>query len=135
MITTPYSLELTKNQDAKDAIAGTSTAVVPLKMKIYLGGNVIPGKIQTYIGTLQAVARAMSGKVLQSAGTGAVVGYGDWRNAVAGNIVLAADVTGVTADHVAIIVSGTFDTQAATHFYDETFKQLLNVLLEKTSTN
>jgi hypothetical protein len=47
-------------------------------------------------------------------------------------------ITGITDDDVAIVVSGNFLDAAhkgATHFYEETFEQLLEVLLENTKDN
>ena len=135
MITTPFSLELTRDQDAISIVEGVLPAVVVGKMKIFLGANVNPGRPQNYVGSLRACYRhLMNESAKKGVATDEVVS-GDWKNASAGNILLAVNGAGITDDDVAIVVSATFVTNGATHFYTETFNQLINGLLERVSDN
>ena len=140
-ITTPYSLELRADQDAKDTVAGTVSDTVAQKMKVYLGGttpiplgNVPAHKRQAYIGTLKAAFAFLKTKVGSNTTAGTKVVYGNWDAGSSGNFTLAAGTSGITAGDVAIIVAGNFPFHRS-GLSDETFKQLINVLLEKTKGN
>jgi len=133
-ITTPYSLELSQDQDAKDAIASTTASVVAQKMKIFIGANVLPHRRQAYIGTLKAAFAKLLTEQGGNTNASAKVIYGDWQAGSNGNFLIEADIGSVTADDVAIIVSGSFQFHRS-GLSDETFKQLINVLLEKTKGN
>lgn len=136
MITVPFSLELARDEDAISIVEGTLPDPVALKMKIFLGANVNPGLPQTYIGSLKAVYRHMMNERFKSTASALPgVGFGDWQSAGAANIEIDAGVGSVTADDVGISVAGNFETEAATHFYTETFNQLINGLLERVSDN
>lgn len=133
-ITTPYSLELQLDQDAKDVVAGTTTDIVTQKMKVFLGANVPPQRRQAYIGTLKAAFAHLLTEAGSSTSSGAKVVFGRWDSGSSGNFTVALGVTGITADDIAIIVSGNV-TFHRSGLSDETFKQLTNVLLEKTKGN
>lgn len=135
MITVPYSLELARDEDSISIVAGTTSAIVAGKMKIFLGSNVTPGLQQNYIGSLKACYRHLMNESAKKDSAADVVASGDWRNASAGNIVLAATPVIAIAGNVAIIVSSSFSTDGATHFYTEAFDQLINGLLERVSSN
>ena len=134
MITTPFSLELARDEDAISIVEDVDPAVVPTKLKIFLGANVNPGSPQVYVGTLRACFRHWMNERGKKEAESAVV-RGDWQNASAGNIVIATGVGGLTDDDVAISISAAFSTDGATHFYTETFNQLMNGLLERVSDN
>ena len=135
MITTPFSLALARDEDAISIVEGLIPDAVSGKMLIFLGANVNPGLPQTYIGTLKACFRhLMNESAKKDSAVNAVVS-GDWRNASAGNIVLAGGAGGVGDNDVSISVAGSFSTDGATHFYTETFNQLINGLLERVSDN
>jgi len=135
-ITVPYSLDLGPHDDAKDAAEGSVPDTVPQHMKIYLGANVDPTRMQSVVGSLQAVYRYMMSEDFKSnIGAATRAGYAPWESASAMDVTMESGVTGITDDHVAIIVSGNFDQGGRTHFYTETFNQLVNVLLEKTKDN
>ena len=137
-ITTPYSLELTKNNDARDAVAGNTPDSVGGKMKIFLGANVDPGKGQSIQGTLRNCLRYIlneRGRFYTGSGTYSVYGP---VGAVYNELTLNPSGTlGIGDDDVAVVVSGSFVSLAhgATHFIDETARQLMRVLLEKTKDN
>ena len=135
MITTPFSLELARDEDAISIVEGIVATVVAGKIKIFLGANVVAGSPQVYVGTLRACYRHLMNESAKKASSADVVASGDWQNASAGNIVLAADAAGLTADDVAISVAADFSTDGATHFYTETFNQLMNGLSERVSDN
>ena len=135
-ITTPFSVELTKNEDAISIVEGAVVDSVAEKLKVFLGVNVNPGSPQVYIGTLKACFRhAMNERFKNTASAGAAYIHGDWQNASAGNIQISTLAVTVGDDDVAISVAGNFETQAATHFYTETFDQLIDGLLERTKDN
>ena len=136
MITTPFSLELTKDEDAKDAEAGAVATVVAGKVKIFLGANVLANRPQVYVGTLRACYRHLMNERAKRGVAGDLVSFGDWQNASAGNITIASDIAGLDDDDVAIVLSDTFNANTVmTHFVTETFNQLMNVLLERTKDN
>lgn len=134
-ITTPFSLSLGRDEDAIAAVEGSGTDSVPDKMKIFLGENVLASRPQVYVGSLKAVFRHMMNESWKrTANDSSQTGHGHWQAAGAANISIG--VSGdVGPDDVAIIVSGTFEVEAATHFYDETFHQLLDGLLERANQN
>ena len=136
MITTPFSLELTRGQDAIDIVEDTVPDTVSASMKIFLGANVNPGKVQSYVGSLRACFRHLMNEQVKRDTEGvSLVVRGDWLSASAGNITFVGGTGQIGADDVAIVVAGTFADEGATHFYDETFKQLINGLLERTKAN
>ena len=135
-ITTPYSLQLARNEDAISIVAGTVPDVVSGRFKIFLGANVNAGSPQVYVGTLKACFRHLSNEQLKKGTSGDKIAAGDWRNASAGNILLPSDIVGLTGNDVAIVVAANFSlSSGSTHFYTETFDQLIEGLLERTKTN
>ena len=140
-ITAPYSLELAKNDDAIKAVADDTVTTVAGKMKIYLGDNVVPGKRTSYMASLKnCFNRLMNDIARGNTGSGVIAVFGPWDNATSGNITRESGTGNVTADDVAIVCSGTFpDGQArnkgGSHWYQETFEQLLEVLAENTKSN
>jgi len=133
-ITVPYSLELTQDEGAKDAVADTAATAVAGKMKIFIGSNVTPAHRQAYVGTLKAAfAKLKSDKGSDQSATTKVI-YGSWNAGSSGAFTVADTTAGITATDVAIVVSDTFNIHRS-HMADETFKQLINVLLEKTKGN
>ena len=134
-ITTPFGLELARDEDAKDAVEGDTNVLVALKIKIFLGANVNPALIQTYVGSLRACYRHLMNEALKKGISSATVGRGDWRAASAGNISIDSGTAFITDDDVAVIVSGTLTPVGGTHFQTETFNQLINGLLERTKDN
>jgi hypothetical protein len=126
-ITGPYSLELTAHEDAKEAVAGTTTAIVAGKMKIYLGTAVNPGMRQSITGTLKACLRVLMSEKARRENTGDLVARASWDS---GSVTVETVITNIAVTDVAIIVSSTFDATGQTHFYDETLNQLLDVFLE-----
>lgn len=133
-ITTPYSLELRLDEDAKDAVAGTVVDTALGKIKIFLGANILPQNRQTYIGTLKAAFATLLTERGSSTSAGTKVIFGNWQAGSSGNFTVASGTSSVTVDDVAIVVSGTVPFHR-TGLSDETFKQLINVLLEKTKGN
>lgn len=132
-ITAPYSLELTQDESAKNAVAGTLVTAIVGKMKIFLGANVKVGHRQAYIGTLKAAFATLKSAKGSSVSTVRVIS-GKWDAGSSGNFLIDTVTTGVTVDDVAIVVASDFGFDK-THMSDETFKQLINVLLEKTKSN
>ena len=51
-ITTPYGLELARDEDSRDAVADAIPNPTNGKLKIFLGDDVDPGKVQSIVGTL-----------------------------------------------------------------------------------
>lgn len=134
-ITTPYSLELTANENTKDAVAGAVVTVVAGHLKIFLGSAVDPGKRQQYVGSLRACYRKLITDDEKEGTTGDLVAYGDALSARDGNITIAADTLGVGAGDVAIVKSSSFAASGRTHKMTETFNQLINALLENSKDN
>ena len=134
-ITTPYSLELTAGEDAKDATAGTVVTVVAGKLKIFLGSAVDPGKRQQYVGSLRACYRKLMAEAEKRGTPGDLVAYGSAIGASDGNITVEAVTTNVGVTDVAIVVSSSFAADGRTHKTTETFHQLINALLQKTAAN
>lgn len=137
-ITTPYSLQLTKNEDARDAVAGNTPDGVGGTIKIFLGANVDPSKGQSIQGTLRNCLRYIlneRGRFYTGAGTYSVFGpVGSTYNDLTLN---PTGTLGIGDDDVAIVITGSFVSLAkgATHFIDETARQLMRVLLERTKGN
>jgi hypothetical protein len=134
-ITTPFSLELTRDEDAISIVEDVTTLSVPLKMKIFLGADVNPGQAQVYVGTLKSCFRHLMNESAKKGTIAVVTAYGDWQNASAGNITLANDGSGVLDTDVLISVAGGFAPDGKTHFYTETFDQLIEGLLERVKDN
>lgn len=135
-ITTPYSLELTADEDAREAVVGAVVTVVAGKLKIFLGAAVTPEKMQSIVGSLKACYRVAMNRVLKRGVAADVVAFGNFLSATAGSITLAADTVGVGTTDVAVVISQTFGSSggfAQTHMDTETFDQLINVLLENSS--
>jgi len=132
-ITTPYGLELGRDDDAKDATADAIPNPTAGKMKIYLGANINPGKHQSIQGTLvQALNKLMADHLRNDAGSATCAAFGP-LGATASNITInKGGITGIGDNDVAITVASDFLAQGGTNFYAETFRQLLNVLRENT---
>lgn len=128
-LTSPYTLELTKDEDAKDATPGVTPSIVSTKMQIGLGTNADPAKLQACIGSLQSCYRRLMTAAKANQNGAALCAYGPWDEAVSGNITVASTL-GTTTDAVTITVAGDFAGEGATHFIDETFHQLINKLRE-----
>jgi hypothetical protein len=141
MITVPYSLELSAHQDAKAAVAGTTVDTVSGKMKIFLGADVIPSRRQSIVGSLRACFnRVLNDEARGNPGASTICAFGPWASATSGNVQIEQGTTNVAAGDVAIVCSGTFPSgfaanKGATHFYQETFDQLIEVFLENTKDN
>jgi hypothetical protein len=142
MITVPYSLELSAHQDAKAAVAGTTVDTVSGKMKIFLGADVQPDKRQSIVGSFHALYRRLMNHVASggATGNGTICVFGPWDSATSGNVQIEQGTTNVATGDVAVVCSGTFPSgfaanKGATHFYQETFDQLVEVFLENTKDN
>ena len=139
MITVPYSLELESDEDARQAVAGAVVTVVVGHMKIFLGASTDPAKQLSIVGSLRSIYRLMMNELLKQDATATdQVGSGNYLTATSGNITLAIVTAGVGVEDVALVISNTFGadgTQGVTHMYNETFDQLINVLLENLSQN
>ena len=133
-ITTPYSLELTADEGAKNAVAGAVATAVAGKMKIYLGTNVSPGRRQQYVGVLKAAYVFFKNQKGSKEDTSVKAIIGDWQTGSSGSFSFEAGITGITVESVALVIDGAFPSNRS-HLADETFKQLINVLLEKTKNN
>jgi len=138
-ITTPYGLELARNDDARDVVADALPAPSAGKLKIYLGANIDPAKRQSIHGTLTLMFNALMAEHLRSySGSGTCSVYAPVGATVMDVTIEKTGIMGITDDDVAIVVAGNFldaAHKAATHFYEETFEQLLEVLLENTKDN
>ena len=130
-ITAPYTLALTKDEDAKDATAGSTPGIVAGKIQIGLGANAKPARLQACIGSLDSCYRRLITAAKANTGGTALCAYGAWDGAVAGNITVATTFAG-TADDVSITVAADFagTSEGPTHFIDETYNQLINKLRE-----
>lgn len=133
-ITVPYSIELGMNEDAKNAVEGTLPVNVPGKMKLYLGPNVDPHKMQQVVGALKNCYRIFKTVHGSNTNPGTKMAHGHWQTASSGNINISATAPAPTADSVLIVTGNNFFT-GRSHMMEETFKQLINVLLEKTKDN
>jgi hypothetical protein len=134
-ITTPFSLELGRDEDAISIVEGITSDAVPGKMKIWLGNNVNPGQAQVYVGTLKSCFRHLMNESAKKGATGVTVAYGNWISASAGNITIDSNASGAGFNTVVISVSAGFGSGGATHFYTETFDQLIEGLLERVKDN
>ena len=135
-ITTPYSLELARDEDAISAVEGNTPDVVAGKMKIFLGANVLPSRPQTYQGSLERCFRELLFALRPDrTGVADVSASGHWQAASAGNITVAPGILAIGDDDVAVVLAANFAEPGATHFAEETFKQLTEVLRENTADN
>ena len=135
-ITVPYSLALGANEDAKAAVPGNDTSLIPGKMKIFILDNANPKRMQSIVGSLRSVFKcAMSERFRAADNATALAGFGPWNHATCGNVTINSDGAGITLDDVGIQLPTDFAGAGATHMYQETFDQLINVLLEKTKDN
>ena len=141
MITVPYSLELSAHQDAKAAAAGIAVDTVAGKMKIFLGADAIPSRRQSIVGSLRACFnRLLNDEARGDTGAATICAFGPWASATSGSVTVEGGTTNVGAGDVAIVCSGTFPSgfaanKGASHFYQETFDQLIEVFLEYTKDN
>jgi hypothetical protein len=131
---TPYSLELGKDGDAKDVVDGTTSDIVAGKMKIFFGLDAQLGQRQTLLGNIKNCYRALMDQYYRKGSASSIVAYGQWKSVSAGTVLFTGDPIDVGDGDIAVIVSSTFDDDT-THFADETFKQLVNVFLERTMEN
>lgn len=135
-ISTPYSLELTRDEDAKNATADVLPDLVVGKMKVFLGSGINPSRKALWRGALDACYRKLMNEVLKKElvpGTDWVARV-VWDRAVNALISLENDTLGVTDNDVAIVIESTFAPNS-THFATETFDQLMEVLTEHTKAN
>ena len=135
-ITTPYGLELGRDDDAGDAVADTFPNPSAGKMKIFLGTNIDPSKRQSINGTLICCFNKLMGSHLrQYAGAAACAAYAPLGGTEMDVTINKTGITGIGDNDVAITVAGDFlslGRQGSTGFYKETFEQLLEVLRENT---
>ena len=131
-ITVPYTLELTKDEDAKDATAGTTLGIVAGKMQIGLNTGADVSRLQACIGSLRSGYRRLITDAKANQSGAAITARGNWADAVAGNITVASTLAATTGD-VTITIAGDFAGEGATHFIDETFDQLINKLRENSA--
>ena len=138
-ITAPYSLELGRNDDAGDAVAGIIPNPTAGKLKIFLGDNVDPGKVQSIVGTLTCCFNVLLEEHYRHySGAATCAAYAPLGGTAMDVTVNKTGITGIGDGDVAITVAGDFlsqKRQGGTHFLKETFEQLLEVLLEKTKDN
>ena len=135
-ITTPYSVELERNQQSIDVVEAAAATVVANKMKLFVGGNIEVWQRQAYVGSLKNCFNVLMNEVVRlplAAPANRVV-YGPGLSAKEINITIDTDPTSVGADDVAISVSSTFtDKPGDSQFYQETFDQLIEALLENSA--
>lgn len=138
-ITAPFSLELTADEDAREATAGTVSTVVLAKMKIFLEDTVGLTKHQSINGSLRNCFRLLMAEVSRrDVSSDDQVASGNYLTASAGNITLDTDLLSIAVGDVVLIVSGTFGSSAGkaqTHMFTETFNQLMDVLSERLAQN
>ena len=97
MITTPYSLELTAHQDAKEAVADIDSTAVAGKMKIFLGSSVTAANRQSYVGTLKAIFRTFMEKEGRAAVSTNRFASADAMSGSASTVTIGADGTAIGA--------------------------------------
>jgi len=129
-ITTPYSLEMTADEDARDIVAGTVVTLVNDHLKIFLGATVPPGKQQTIVGTLERCFRLLMNTNTRVATNADLVAYGDYASGIEQEITIEGITGNVGDDDVAVVMSDTFTASANTHMLEESFRQLVNKFLE-----
>ena len=139
MITTPYSLVLGRDDDARDVVAGTTANTVAGKMKLFLGASVDPTKRQSIMGAVEILLKEgmrTDWRGDTSSG-GTVTIYGPYDQLNYSNVVrsAAAPETVVGDNDVSLSVPNTFMAGNQTHFITETAHQLANVLLERSKDN
>ena len=138
-ITAPYSLELGRNDDAGDAVADAIPNPTAGKLKIFLGDNVDPGKVQSIVGTLTCCFNVLLEEHYRHySGAATCAAYAPLGGTAMDVAVNKTGITGIGDGDVAITVAGDFlaqKRQGGTHFLEETFEQLLEVLLENTKDN
>ena len=138
-ITAPYSLELRRNDDAGDAVAGIIANPSAGYLKIFLGDDVDPGKVQSIVGTLTCCFNVLLEEHYRKFfGAATCAAYAPLGGTAMDVTVNKSGITGIGDGDVAITVSGNFlaqKHQGGTHFLEETFEQLLEVLLENTKDN
>ena len=108
-ITTPYSVELERNQQSIDVVEAAAATVVANKMKLFVGGNIEVWQRQAYVGSLKNCFNVLMNEVVRlplAAPANRVV-YGPGLSAKEINITIDTDPTSVGADDVAISVSST----------------------------
>ena len=133
-IETPYSLELGYNEDARDAIEFNGDADgdhVSGKIKMFLDVGVPTNKIQSVVGSARACFRHYMNEQGKTGNTTLNVLYGNWESASAGNIHLDFTAAELQPDDIFF----TLANPLSSHKLDETFKQLINVFLERTKDN
>ena len=133
-ITIPYGVELGAHEDAKDAVEGDGSTIVAGKMTLALTATVPPARAQAIICSRKNVFRHMMNESLKKRVAGAdLYGFANWADASSGNVTVGGTTTGLADGDVIIALSSTFP--AGTHFYKETFDQLINVLRENLTEN
>lgn len=130
-ITAPWSVELSKDADKKDAVADTVATVVAGKVKLFIGSGVNIGRRQSIVGTVTALLGVLLNDAMRDSDNATdIVVSGHWQHASAGSAVVATTIAGLTTTDVALVVSGSFTTGEESHFYEETVNQLIAAYLE-----
>jgi hypothetical protein len=124
------SIELTKDQIKRDAgAAGTSPSVVATKMKIYIGASVAQGEKTTLMAGCRKLLNVLKEQLKKGTSGDLVVSFEAPLNANK-DITLATVTTGLTANSVALVYSGTFNgtKYTATGLANTTGRYLIDLL-------
>ena len=139
MISTPYGVELKRNEDAKHATEDAIPNPTAGHLKLFLGADVDPSKGQSIQGTLRSCFNTLMAEHYRGYGGAATcAAYAPLGGTAMDVTINTTGITGIGDGDVAITVAGDFlaqGKQGSTGFLDETFEQLLEVLLENTKDN
>ena len=139
MISTPYGVELKRDEDAKHATEDAIPNPTAGHLKLFLGTDVDPSKGQSIQGTLRSCFNTLMAEHYRGYGGAATcAAYAPLGGTAMDVTINTTGITGIGDGDVAITVAGDFlaqKRQGGTHFLQETFEQLLEILLENTKDN
>ena len=130
-------MDIAPGDAAESATADIVATVVAGKMKIFLGSSVDPAKRQSIRGSLKVIYNFMMTEAAKGTVTsGDIVAFGDYIEVDQATITLTNVITGIGANDVAVVVSGSFGSATnQTIEYREAFRKLNAQLLTRSAGN
>lgn len=127
-LTPPVSIELGLNEDARQAVVGSTITPAAGKVKIFLGDSIEANKALSVTSTLRSLMRFQKANATNTN----LYYWGGLSDSAA--TFSQADVSGAGVSDVALAFGVDVDV-TKTHLIEETFKQLINIYIEKTTGN
>jgi len=139
-IAPPWGRSLLRLQTKLDVTTQDNTIVNATAIKLYLGANVNPARGQQCMSTIDALRRVILTRWKTKDNADNWIVRGHWQNASSESIVIDTDNLSITDDDIVFIIGNNFASansgrDRATHFVDETMKNLVEIFLENAKFN